>query len=94
MRDVSLSSRADIVCLQETKVMAVNHFFVQFSGLNLISLFCCLLMALMGVLLLLGRVQQFRFLLLRWTDIQSQFSSLRLKATIGGLLVCMVQGFK
>ena len=28
VRDVSLSSRADIVCLQETKAMAVNHFFL------------------------------------------------------------------
>lgn len=28
VRDVIVSSGADIVCLQETKVMAVNHFFL------------------------------------------------------------------
>lgn len=64
VRDVIVSSRADIVCLQETKVMAVNHFFLGSVFGSNFDKFVLLpadgTRGLVGVLLLLGRVQQFR----------------------------------
>lgn len=64
VRDVIVSSGADIVCLQETKVMAVNHFFLGSVFGSNFDKFVLLpadgTRGLVGVLLLLGRVQQFR----------------------------------